>query len=191
MKIKTIIFKIKQINQLIFLVRIFVFLLNFLQCSEIHSFSRTCLRLSVCLCSSLSMCVKMWACTYMSSCMCANLGDLPEQLRLSLFVDFVDFVSKIQLPNTFRRCVVLCQDAHSAQSQQQLEACVCGWKYVWMNTYACMYIWIRIYEDARILVSFAAQAPRTKHQLESMKLLCCTLHSVFQNEIKVGYLKPH
>lgn len=63
--------------------------------------------------------------------------------------------------------------------------------YVWMNTYACMYIWIRIYENARILVSFAAQAPRTKHQLESMKLLCCTLHSVFQNEIKVGYLKPH
>lgn len=69
--------------------------------------------------------------------------------------------------------------------------------YVWMNVHmyiqmhVCMYKWIRIYEDARILVSFAAQAPRTKHQLESMKLLCCTLHSVFQNEIKVGYLKPH
>lgn len=112
-----------------------MFLLNFLQCSEIHSFSRTCLRLSVCLCISLSMCVKVWACTYMSSCMCARMGDLPVQLRLSLFVDFVDFVSKIQLPNTFRCCVVLCQDAHSAQSQQQLEACMYGW----IHMHVCIY----------------------------------------------------
>lgn len=130
-----------------FIVLIYEFLLSFLQCSEIHSFSRTCLLLSVCLCIFLSMCVKRWVCMYRHvCCMCASQGDLPEQLGMSLVVDFVDFVSKIQLPNTFRRCV-LWQDAHSAQSQQQLEPCMYGWMYI--CTYKCMYVYMDTYLRGR------------------------------------------
>lgn len=133
-----------------FIVLIYEFLLSFLQCSEIHSFSRTCLLLSVCLCIFLSMCVKRWVCMYRHvCCMCASQGDLPEQLGMSLVVDFVDFVSKIQLPNTFRRCV-LWQDAHSAQSQQQLEPCMYGWMYI--CTYKCMYVCIYGYVFTRTRV---------------------------------------
>lgn len=76
----------------------------------------------------------------------ACLGEFLEQLGTIRVVDLVDFVSKIELPNTFRRSLA----QRKANSSSSL---VC------MYTYVC----VRIYEyEARIPVSFAAQAPRTK-----------------------------
>lgn len=101
----------------------------------------------ICMCACVSVFVNVYMCVVCSVC----LGEFLEQLGTILIVDLVDLVSKNELPNTFRRCV-LRQDARSAQSQQQLEPCM----------FVCAYVCVRIYEDARIPVSFAAQAPRTK-----------------------------
>lgn len=165
-------------------------LLNFLQCSEIHSFSRTCLLLSICLCIFLCMCVKRWVCLYVHTCLLYVCK--PGRLTRAAWHKSRCGFCGLCFQNSIAQYIpTLCALAgrELSTSQQQREPCMCGWMYI--HTYKCMYIWIRIYEDARILVSSAAQDSRTKHQLESMKLLCCTLHSVFQNEIKVGYLKPH
>lgn len=98
------------------------------------------------------MCVRsIHVCSMCTAC----LGEFLEQLGTIRVVDLVDFVSKIELPNTFRRSLA----QRKANSSSSLVCMYVTYTYICMYAYVC----VRIYEyEARIPVSFAAQAPRTK-----------------------------